>query len=211
MTNPTHNDKITVAAPGQNIYTTSRAAANAYVYDNGTSFASPYVAAVAGIAKSIDPDLTPAHFIELIAQTADKSFLGKGYDDYYGYGVLNAGALIEALINEKSDSIYFSPADYLADGSYTTTAYNASDTELNLGLIEKHETAGKPTAFRFLNIPLAKESVYEIAVPLPHAQENLPQEPEQSETELLSSTEPDTTLYILNPFTLTPWRSPIKY
>lgn len=192
----TYNDKITIAAPGENVYSTSNSSNTSYAIYNGTSFASPYVAAVAGIAKSIDPDIRPEHFIELLIQTSNKSVLEEGAerDDYYGYGILDAGALIEALINEKSDGLYFSPADYRTDGGFTVTAYNAGQAPLNLSFIAKGENLGKPLGFDVKTVTLSKSDTLKISLP-----------------PSVAALSTDISLYILNPFTYAPWRLPIKY
>lgn len=192
----THNDKVTIAAPAQNIYTTYNTAENAYVGYSGTSFASPYVAAVAAIAKSIDPDLTPAHFIELLIATANKDILPEGvdYNKYFGHGILNAGALIETLINEKSDGLYFLPPDYRTDGGFTVAAYNAGEVPLNLTFIAKGEFSGKPLGFDVATPALAKGDVHKISLPPSAA---------ASATKIW--------IYFVNPITFAPWRLPLDY
>ena len=192
----THNDKVTIAAPAQTIYSSSNIANNGYTGYNGTSFAAPYVAAVAAIAKSIDPDLTPAHFMELLINTANKDNLPEGteHNKYYGYGILNAGALIETLVNEQSNELYFLPPDYRADGGFTVAAYNAGEVPLNLTFIAKGEFSGKPLGFDVATPSLNKGDVHKISLPSSAA---------VSATKIW--------IYFVNPITFAPWRLPIDY
>jgi subtilisin family serine protease len=56
---------------------------------DGTSMATPFVAGVAGLLKSININLTPAQIRKTIEKAADD--LGDpGFDQLYGYGRLNA-------------------------------------------------------------------------------------------------------------------------
>jgi len=86
---------IDIAAPGASILTTNRG--GGYGYWNGTSFASPIAAGLAGLIISANPDLTNTQVVEIITQNADD--LGDpGFDQYYGYGRVNAHASLVAAI-----------------------------------------------------------------------------------------------------------------
>jgi subtilisin family serine protease len=62
-------DKIHVAAPGDNVYST--APGGGYSTKSGTSMASPHVAGVAALLKSANPTATPAQLRQLLATQAD--------------------------------------------------------------------------------------------------------------------------------------------
>ncbi|MBW2740624.1 MAG: S8 family serine peptidase, partial [Deltaproteobacteria bacterium] len=84
-----------IAAPGASILTTNRG--GGYGYWNGTSFSSPVAAGLAGLIISANPDLTNTQVVEIITQNADD--LGDpGFDQYYGYGRVNACASLVAAI-----------------------------------------------------------------------------------------------------------------
>jgi Subtilase family/Bacterial Ig domain/Fervidolysin N-terminal prodomain len=86
---------IDIAAPGVSILTTNRG--GGYGYWNGTSFSSPIVAGLAGLIISANPDLTNTQVVEIITQNADD--LGDpGFDQYFGYGRVNAHASLVATI-----------------------------------------------------------------------------------------------------------------
>ncbi|MGN0149124.1 MAG: S8 family peptidase, partial [Clostridia bacterium] len=106
-----HNDSVFLVAPG-GIEKQGDSAGHlcglgitegtgSYVYGGGTSYSTPQVSAVAAIAKSIYPELTPKQFQDILAQTSED--LGdKGYDTSYGYGLLNADAVVKAVEDIKN-------------------------------------------------------------------------------------------------------------
>ena len=71
-----YNDKVTICAPGSNIYTPYKNSASSYITISGTSFACPYISGVAALAKSIDPDITQEEFESLLIQTSNKNYKG---------------------------------------------------------------------------------------------------------------------------------------
>lgn len=91
-----YNEHVSITAPGVRIYTTAR---KGYAAVNGTSFSAPIVAGAAAVAKSLDPDLTPAEMKELLGSTATD--LGPpGKDSYFGAGLLNMENLQRAIMKE---------------------------------------------------------------------------------------------------------------
>lgn len=66
-----------------------------YAYLQGTSMATPMVAAVAALVKDVNPDLTAADVIRLMQLTASRP-PGTGWDPDRGWGILNAGAAVAA-------------------------------------------------------------------------------------------------------------------
>lgn len=78
---------ITVAAPGQNILTTTVGGGYGYWY--GTSFSSPITAGVAALILSVNPALSASAVVSLLEQNTDD--LGTaGFDNYFGWGRVNA-------------------------------------------------------------------------------------------------------------------------
>ena len=85
---------LSVVAPGVNIYTT--AYGGGYTSDSGTSFSSPIAAGVGALMLSESPGLSAATLVSMLESTATD--LGTpGYDQYYGWGLVNAYAAVNAV------------------------------------------------------------------------------------------------------------------
>lgn len=65
-----------------------------YAFLPGTSMAAPQVAAAAALVRSLNPDLTVYEVVRLLKQTARRG--GNGWEPELGWGVLDAGAALEA-------------------------------------------------------------------------------------------------------------------
>jgi subtilisin family serine protease len=104
-----YGSTVTLAAPGDNIWTTYRDLSTPYASWSGTSFSSPIVAAVAALVASVNPSLLNTEIVSLLEQTADD--LGSaGYDPLFGYGRVNAwSAVIAAAAAPGAQLITNSP------------------------------------------------------------------------------------------------------
>jgi hypothetical protein len=60
-----------------------------YGYMAGTSMSAPHVSGIAGLLLSINPNLTPSQIRTIIQQSAEDKGTA-GFDNYYGYGRVNA-------------------------------------------------------------------------------------------------------------------------
>ncbi|QUL53611.1 peptidase S8 [Paenibacillus tritici] len=88
-----YGDYIDVAAPGESIASTYPD--NQYAALSGTSMASPHVAALAGLVRSLNPALTNKEVTELL--TANAVDLGNaGHDKYYGWGQVDIYRTLQA-------------------------------------------------------------------------------------------------------------------
>lgn len=81
---------IDVMAPGSNIYSTYPN--GQYTTMSGTSMATPHVAGVVGLMKSVNPSLTPAAARTILRNTAQPA--GNSFE--YGYGIVDAHAAVLA-------------------------------------------------------------------------------------------------------------------
>ena len=92
-----HNSSVCVTAPGVRVRSTGND--EEYKYCTGTSFAVPQVAGAAAVLLGLDPTLTSEQIKELMSKTAtDRG--AKGYDEYFGHGILNLTGCVEALTGE---------------------------------------------------------------------------------------------------------------
>jgi len=87
---------VDISAPGSGIYTTTMG--GGYGAVNGTSFSSPITAGVLALMMSKNPNLTPSQLSNILLSTATD--LGDaGWDQYYGRGLVNAAAAVQAAAN----------------------------------------------------------------------------------------------------------------
>ena len=89
-----YNGTVFLTAPGSRVRSISGTLE--YALFDGTSYAVPQVAGAAAVLLSIDPTLTPAQIMDIMAKTATDQG-AEGYDEGYGYGILNLAGCIEAL------------------------------------------------------------------------------------------------------------------
>ncbi|MDO7905439.1 S8 family peptidase [Paenibacillus sp. JX-17] len=88
-----YGDYVDVMAPGASIASTFPG--NQYAALSGTSMASPHVAALAGLIRSINPDLTNTEVMDLMRKSVID--LGTpGHDKYYGYGQIDVYKALNA-------------------------------------------------------------------------------------------------------------------
>lgn len=86
-----YGDYIDVAAPGTNIASTFPG--NQYAALSGTSMASPHAAAMAGLIRSMNPELTNQEVMDIMT-TYTIDLGNRGRDKYYGNGQID---IFEAL------------------------------------------------------------------------------------------------------------------
>jgi thermitase len=88
-----YGDYIDVAAPGDSIASTYPG--SQYAALSGTSMASPHVAALAGLIRSVNPELSNVEVMEIMRKSAID--LGdKGKDNYFGYGEIDVDKALHA-------------------------------------------------------------------------------------------------------------------
>lgn len=125
-----YNDAVDVAAPGVEVLTTAdtRYDSANYVYADGTSFSSPIVAGIAALAKSCNANVNAYLFLDLIKNTSSDRG-APGFDGHYGYGLINAGKLLERLLTYKISGDY----TYTVSGSAARIiGYAGEETALSV-------------------------------------------------------------------------------
>ena len=87
-------DYVDVTAPGEHIPSTFPD--NNYVIMSGTSMAAPHVAGLAGLIRSINPDLTNDQVLDII-RSSSVDLGPEGRDPYYGFGEINVAKALEQV------------------------------------------------------------------------------------------------------------------
>ena len=92
-----------ISAPGENLYSTflNKGSVNTYKAMSGTSMASPVVAAVAGLVRRVNPDLSAKEVRTLLCETA-RDLYATGKDDETGWGAIDAEAAVAAAVAAES-------------------------------------------------------------------------------------------------------------
>ena len=88
-----HHAGVYMLAPGEKLTTTYYR--GGYTESTGTSFSVPLVVGAAAAIWSAKPELGAQDLMELLGQTATDGG-DPGYDEYYGWGILNVRAALEA-------------------------------------------------------------------------------------------------------------------
>lgn len=89
---------IDVVAPGEHIPSTFPD--NNYVFMSGTSMAAPHVTGLAGLIRSLRPELNNEEVMQIMRQTAED--LGSnGHDEYFGYGEISVSGALDYIENEE--------------------------------------------------------------------------------------------------------------
>jgi subtilisin family serine protease len=117
--------KINVAAPGEAVYST--VPGGGYKLLEGTSMASPHVAGVAALIRSVDPKLTPAQVRAKLAQQANDVACPSGAsgecvgspanNSFYGEGMVDAAEAVGAASAQPQGAISITqPTEQLGFG-----------------------------------------------------------------------------------------------
>jgi subtilisin family serine protease len=116
---------LNFVTPGTRIHTTDITGSGGYdsgdymTHFNGTSSACPHAAGIAALIRAVNPALTNAQVLALMEETAD-DIEDLGYDDFTGYGRLNAHAALSQIAGG-----FFVSADSIGFGDVEV---NSSDT-----------------------------------------------------------------------------------
>ncbi|MGN0163112.1 MAG: S8 family peptidase, partial [Candidatus Ornithomonoglobus sp.] len=118
-----YNSSVFICAPGENLnllYGTE-----GYAVSSGTSFSAPYTAGIIADILSVNPELTCEQIMSLLSETAADCG-DQGWDEQYGYGVIDCEALINRIMEDK---------DYFISNIYkckTDDAYEVRVTQFNI-------------------------------------------------------------------------------
>lgn len=134
-----HNGSVLLTAPGAEVISLDRL--GGYGTFTGCSFATPMVTGAVADLLSLEPDLTMEEVSAILSESAMDR--GKpGWDEYYGWGILNLRGCVLALEQD-----FRLTAPRLREGRWYTTAVNRSDSDAAcLLIIACYGEDGKQTA-----------------------------------------------------------------
>lgn len=95
------NSSVFVTAPGVRLPGLGNLASDAYISSvTGTSYAAAFVTSLAAMAKQANKSIDGSAFKKLLVACAVDDQSGDGYDTSYGYGIVNARLMAEALTKD---------------------------------------------------------------------------------------------------------------
>jgi hypothetical protein len=145
---------VTLAAPGDGIWTTQDNANKPFGSWRGTSFASPIVAGVAALVAAANPSLSATQIVSILERSADD--LGPtGFDTSYGHGRINAFRAVKAASVEPGALPPWNPPAKDADTnapSVTLTSAPANKARLNSAQAALSGTASDDKALDHVEI-----------------------------------------------------------
>ncbi len=115
------NSGVNISAPGEGIYGFSTD--GGYKSGNGTSYAAPFVTAMAAVAKEYNPDITPSEFLALLKSTSDDAG-DEGYDTQYGWGIVNLSNFAEAIVPSSIVTVEIEDSRALIDAQSAGGIYD---------------------------------------------------------------------------------------
>ena len=90
-----HNETIDVVAPGFGVVSLSCKVPYIAKLGAGSSYAAPFVSGLAALLKEKYPDMNKTDFLEILKMSS-KDLGDKGYDTYYGWGLIQVPEAIRA-------------------------------------------------------------------------------------------------------------------
>lgn len=149
---------IFATAPGEGIWTADRTGNDGYgggseISVSGTSPACAYAAGVAALTLSAIPDLTPDELEAAMAAGAD-DWVGDGYDEVNGWGIVNARQSIaqigevwvDAAAAGGGNGSYASPYDTIGDAA--SFAPSGSKVVVRAGSYAENLVLSRPMSYR---------------------------------------------------------------
>lgn len=107
--NSSRNKSVFCCAPGQSVYTLRNIYCSnvkeKYEPVSGTSLATPHVAGLAALVRSVDDSVDSAAFQKLLKKSC-KDLGSKGYDTAYGWGLIDCEKTLKVLFDEKDGNVF---------------------------------------------------------------------------------------------------------
>ena len=154
-----HNGSVFLSAPGVNVKTAGKL--GGYTSASGTSFSVPYVTAAAAAMLGLDPLLSPEDIASILAETA-RDAGSEGWDEYYGYGILDLGACTEKLVSAASSGEHETPCAFTS--ASTLRNYTDADIEATY-LLAAYDETGKCLSVKLWRLTIPAGQTVTVQVP----------------------------------------------
>merc|ERR1719343_911614 len=118
----TRNSKVDVAAPGSSILSTY--GGDSYATISGTSMSCPHVSGVVALMLNANPAATPSQIFAALETTSENPNTS-GRDDDLGYGIVNALAAVEMIMESSGGDVTVGNSD--SNGSANSDSSDDSD------------------------------------------------------------------------------------
>lgn len=164
-----YNHSVYVVAPGENVvapYIDEGEVSKEYVtLPDGTSFSAPHVSGLAAIAKCIDKDITQAEFAQLIAATAVETEADtvEGWDEYYGYGLIDCEAAVKKLI--EGQTMHISPIQRINNSVNAVIYNNTAESQKVLCVCAYYDEAGRLDNCTLIEAAIGAYKIYNFPNP----------------------------------------------
>lgn len=139
-------DNISVAAPGEHIY--SCIPKSRYAYEDGTSMATPVVTGVASLVWSVNPNFTAGEVKEIVCNYTNKTATGYG-EDTRSYPIVNAKLAVEEAIRRTDNRTITGTVTDEETGDPIPNAWVIADS----GQPEKHIAFTDENGYYELDLP----------------------------------------------------------
>ncbi|MFI4917630.1 MAG: S8 family serine peptidase [Phycisphaerales bacterium JB060] len=146
----TTGPEMTVTAPGVDVWSTWDTLdlfgpTDGYTFQSGTSMATPHVAGLAGLMRSVDRDIDPLE-VRAILEATSVDLGAPGFDPVFGHGRIDAHAAVLGAIGAGC------PADFDGDGELTLFDFLAFQNAFDAGdPAADFDGDGSLTLFDFLS------------------------------------------------------------
>ena len=151
------NASVYLTAPGVTVLTLSQY--GGVTTASGTSFAVPHVTAAAAVLRGAAGRLSPQALRELLGQTAEDRG-PEGWDQSYGYGILNLEAGLLALLGQPD------PCSFLPETGPATQLRNNTDEPLEVTyLLAEYDETGVCLGVTVLPMTLPARATAELPPP----------------------------------------------
>ncbi|MGB0653641.1 MAG: S8 family serine peptidase [Thermoplasmatota archaeon] len=139
-----YGSQMEISAPGVQIAAAYNRNDSDYVYQDGTSMATPIVSGAAALALTVDPTLTSSELRQMLRDTA-RDFGASGWDQYFGYGAVDAAALVASAASGGGGGGGGGPVTVYEDDFEGTTSFVKSSGSSDLWRLSSGCLGGNPT------------------------------------------------------------------